>query len=217
MRIVAVADTHLYTGRYVVPEGDVFIHAGDLCRQGSLDEVAYAAAWIRSLPHPVKVVIAGNHDWAFARQPEAARAALGEGIVFLEDSGTEVGGVHIWGSPWQPAFGDWAFNLPRGPEIAARWAAIPDGTEVLVTHGPPAGFGDRVHGRHEGCADLLARVCALRPRLHLYGHIHEDGGVWDAHGTCFANVTSWECSRPATVIDIDASGVRPVDVPPREG
>jgi predicted phosphohydrolase len=87
MRIVAVADTHLYTRGYVVPEGDVLIHAGDLCRQGSLDEVAHAAAWLRSLPHLVKVVIAGNHDRAFARQPEAARAALGEGIVFLEDSG----------------------------------------------------------------------------------------------------------------------------------
>ena len=48
-------------------------------------------------------------------------------------------GVKVYGSPWQPWFGGWAFNLERGPDIAAKWALIPDDTDVLLTHGPPAG------------------------------------------------------------------------------
>lgn len=116
VRIVAVADTHLFhDARYAVPDGDVFVHAGDLCRRGDLDELAEAARWIAGLPHRYKLIVAGNHDWAFARPAEAAqaRALLGDAI-YLEDSGVEVAGLRCWGSPWQPAFHDWAFNLPRG-------------------------------------------------------------------------------------------------------
>ena len=63
MRIVAVADTHLFHDEtYEVPDGDVFVHAGDMCRRGDLDELREAAAWIHSLPHRHKVIVAGNHD-----------------------------------------------------------------------------------------------------------------------------------------------------------
>lgn len=180
MRIVAVADTHLYHAELTVPDGDVFVHAGDLCRGGELAELEEAAAWLRSLPHRTKIVVAGNHDWAFVHEPARARAALGEGIVYLEDSGATIDGMRFWGSPWQPDFNDWAFNLPRGAPIAEKWALIPEGIDVLVTHGPPHGIGDRgpVAGRL-GCADLLARVRRVRPKLHVFGHIHQDGGLWD--------------------------------------
>ena len=214
MRIVAVADTHLFHGDLVVPDGDVFVHAGDLCRGGDLDELREVAAWIASLPHRHKVIVAGNHDWAFAREPAAARAALA-GMTYLEDSEATIEGMRFWGSPWQPAFHDWAFNLPRGTALAAVWAKIPAGIDVLVTHSPPAGIGDRspVGGR-AGCADLRARVEVVRPRLHLFGHIHHDGGVWREHGTLFANVTTWECERQPTVIEIDREAVTAIAVPP---
>ena len=215
MRIVAVADTHLYHAELTVPDGDVFVHAGDLCRGGELHELEEAAAWLRSLPHPTKIVVAGNHDWAFVHEPARARAALGDGIVYLEDSGATIDGVRFWGSPWQPAFNDWAFNLPRGAPIAAKWAKIPDDVDVLVTHGPPHGIGDRgpVAGRL-GCEDLLARVRRVRPKLHLFGHIHQDGGLWEDGGVCFANVTTWECERPPTVIGLDGTRVEGEIVPP---
>ena len=215
MRIVVVADTHLFHGDLVVPEGDVFVHAGDLCRGGELGELREAAAWIRSLPHAHKVIVAGNHDWAFVRDPTAARALLGD-IVYLEDDGALIGGLRFWGSPWQPAFHDWAFNLPRGAALAAVWAKIPAGLDVLVTHGPPEGIGDESPiGGRAGCADLRRRVAEVRPRLHLFGHIHQDGGTWREHDTTFVNATTWECERAATVIDLDAHAVTPVDVPPR--
>ncbi len=214
MRIVAVADTHLFHGDLDVPDGDVFVHAGDLCRGGDLDELAEAAAWIASLPHAHKVLVAGNHDWAFVHDAAAARA-LFSGVTYLQDGEALVGGLRIYGSPWQPAFHDWAFNLPRGAALAEKWAGIPAGLDILVTHCPPAGIGDHtpVAGRI-GCRDLLARVQAAPPRLHMFGHIHTDGGIFPIGPTLFANVTTWECERPPTVIDIDAAGVRPIVVPP---
>jgi Icc-related predicted phosphoesterase len=126
-----------------------------------------------------------------------------------------VAGVRFWGSPWQPEYNDWAFNLPRGAPLAAKWAAIPEEIDVLITHGPPEGLGDRSStGGRSGCADLRTRVREVRPRLHLFGHIHEDGGVFRDMDTCFANVTTWECERPPTVLDLDATGVIEVSVPP---
>lgn len=218
MRIVAVADTHTFEkdlGR--LPDGDVFIHAGGLCRGGRLEELRPVAEWIRGQQHRHKVVIAGNHDWCFAREPEAAREPLGEGVEYLQDAEIELGGVRFWGSPWQPEYMGWAFNLPRGPALAARWALIPDGIDVLITHGPPAGIGDWLgEGGRSGCADLLAAVRRGRPLLHLFGHIHQDGGFWQVDGVSFTNVTTWEGERGATVIDLDVAARRvvPVVVPP---
>jgi len=186
-----------------------------LCRGGKVHELARAAAWIHGLPYRDKIVVAGNHDWAFVDAPEEARRLLGEGVVYLEDSGATVGGLRFWGSPWQPEYNDWAFNLPRGEALAERWAAIPEGIDVLITHGPPEGIGDRSStGGRQGCEALRARVREARPRLHLFGHIHEDGGLFREGETWFANVTTWECERAPTVIDIDAAEMHAVSVPP---
>jgi hypothetical protein len=141
--------------------------------------------------------------------------------VYLQDSGATVAGLRFWGSPWQPAYNDWAFNLPRGAPLAQKWALIPEGLDVLVTHGPPAGYGDgsSIGRERAGCADLIARVEVTRPRLHLFGHIHEDGGTWTHGSTTFANCTTWECERPPTVIDIEPATVRvtaPARVTPRK-
>lgn len=217
LRLVAVADTHLFHDDLVVPDGDVFVHAGDLCRGGKLYEVERAAAWIHALPHRHKIVVPGNHDFAFQRTPREARAMFGADVVVLEDEGVTISGVKFWGSPWQPVFFDWAYNLPRGEALAEKWALIPEGTDVLVTHGPPEGLGDRSStGGRQGCADLRARSFAVRPLLHLFGHIHEDGGLFEEEGIAFVNCTTWECERAPTVIDVDVVARRatPVSVPP---
>jgi Icc-related predicted phosphoesterase len=218
MRIVAVADTHTYQDDLgEIPAGDVFVHAGDLCQGGRLEELFIVAHWLQRLPHRHKIVIAGNHDWCFAREMFAAIQTLGKGIVYLQDTDITIDGVKFWGSPWQPEFRNWAFNLPRGQPLASKWALIPSDTQVLITHGPPAGIGDR-GGLTErlGCADLLTAVRRIQPRLHLFGHIHQDGGFWQQGNTAFANVTCWECERGPTVIDYDpATGqVTPVTIPP---
>lgn len=215
MRIVAVADTHLYHHEIDVPDGDVFVHAGDMCRGGSLAELAEVLAWVRALPHRHKVVVAGNHDGAFVDDAAAVKELL-EGLVYLEDSGVTLGGVSFWGSPWQPEFHGWWFNLPRGAPLAQKWALVPVGVDVLVTHGPPAGFGDRsgMGDARAGCEDLARRVRDARPRLHLFGHIHEDGGAWPRDETTFVNCTTWEAERAPTVVDVVQGRVELVQVPP---
>jgi Calcineurin-like phosphoesterase len=214
VRIVAVADTHLFHGNLVVPDGDVFVHAGDMCRGGQARELRNAASWIAELPHRHKVIVAGNHDWAFAREPVEARAMF-RGAHYLQDDEVTIDGVRFYGSPWQPEFCSWAFNLPRGPALAEVWARIPRGLDVLITHGPPEGIGDRITAtQRAGCSDLRRRLAEVEPRLHLFGHIHQDGGVWREGATTFANVTTWECERPPTVIDLEHGVATPVTVPP---
>jgi predicted phosphohydrolase len=118
VQIVAVADTHTFEADLgKLPDGDVFVHAGDLCRAGSLEELARVAVWLRALPYRHKIVVAGNHDGCFQLDRDAACAVLGPEIIYLQDSGVELGGLRFWGSPWQPAFNDWAFNLPRGATV----------------------------------------------------------------------------------------------------
>lgn len=206
MRIVAVSDTHMRHEQIAVPPGDVLVHAGDFTKRGALKDVVEFNAWLGSLPHRHKIVIAGNHDWAFQNFPQQARAAI-TNAIYLEDEGCELEGVKFWGSPWQPWFLSWAFNLQRGPEIAAKWALIPPGIDVLITHGPPFGFGDHcVSGDDVGCADLLARIRELKTRIHISGHIHEGSGVREDGGTLYVNAAvldeSYRPAHPARVIDL---------------
>lgn len=187
MRIVCLSDTHGRHRRVDVPDGDVLVFAGDLTAHGKLAEVREFDDWLGGLPHRHKVVIAGNHDFAFQEQPAAARHLL-TNAVYLEDEATTVAGLRVWGSPWQPWFGGWAFNLARGPEIAAKWALIPPDTDILITHGPPDGRLDvNSGGMTCGCRDLLDRVLEVRPRLHVFGHIHESRGRADTDGITFVN------------------------------
>ena len=111
-------------------------------------------------------------------------------------------------APWQPWFFDWAFNLERGAPIRAKWDRIPAGIDVLVTHGPPAGILDRtVHGLDVGCADLLDAVRRVRPRVHVFGHIHEAHGTLERDGTRFVNASTctvrYEATNPAVVLDLE--------------
>jgi len=176
MRLVLISDTHDLHAQVRVPDGDILIHAGDLSMMGHLPDVSDFDAWLAGLPHRHKIVIAGNHDFCFERQAAEAEARLTH-AHYLRDSGLTLEGIRFYGSPWQPWFFDWAFNLQRGPEIRAKWDLIPDGIDVLITHGPPAGHGDLTTlGDRAGCVDLLDALRRVKPRLHVFGHIHEGYG-----------------------------------------
>lgn len=145
MRRVLIADTHgLHDRTPPIPTGDVLVHAGDLTARGTLPQTVAALEWLGGLPHPHKIVIAGNHDWSFQRDAALTEALVPAGVTYLRDSGAVVEGVRFWGSPWQPEFFQWAFSLSRGEALARVWAQIPDNVEVLVTHTPPHGVRDRV-------------------------------------------------------------------------
>jgi predicted phosphohydrolase len=121
MRVVAVADTHGCERELgLLPEGDVLIHAGDLLRSGSSDELKAAAKWLGELPFRTKVVIAGNSDWCFLTDPGIARRAFGSDVIYLQDQAVRIEELTIWGSPWQPEYKNGAFNLPRGKWLAEK-------------------------------------------------------------------------------------------------
>lgn len=217
MRLIAVADTHNHQDEqgFALPDGDWLVHAGDLTRGGTLEELAIAVNWLRGQKHRIKIVVAGNHDWCFQRQPLEARKMLADaGICYLEDSGETIEGLQVWGSPWQPEYNQWAFNLPRG-QLGEKWRQIPSGIDLLITHGPPADCGDRSgNSARAGCAELRDERRRIRPRLHLCGHIHQDGGYWGTPDGIVVNCTTWECERAATVLELNAKGISPVTIPP---
>lgn len=191
-RIVCVSDTHRQLEQIEIPDGDILIHAGDLTMQGRRVEIATELQKLAQLPHAVKIFIAGNHDRLFEKDPMLARSLVRDvtsaGVVYLEESYTVVQGLKIWGSPWQPAFGNWAFNYDRA-EGVERWSTMPDDADVVVTHGPPQGYGDVVAGRwsdHLGCVDLTTAIARTKPRLHVFGHIHSGRGVHNGLGACVA-------------------------------
>lgn len=189
MRIVCISDTHGLHHRLEVPDGDLLLHAGDLCGRGSLGELAEAADWLRGLPHRHKVVIGGNHDFCLEQQPQQARALL-EGLIYLQDESTQVEGLHLYGSPWQPWFHDWAFNLRRGEPLRRVWAHIPPDTQILITHGPPQGILDKTFdGRLVGCEELSRRLDTVRPLVHVFGHIHEAYGQQKQGETLYLNAS----------------------------
>lgn len=205
MRIVCLSDVHSKQDRLQVPDGDLLLVAGDLTKRGTEDEIRRFDDWLARLPHPHKVVIAGNHDFLFEHRPSEARRLI-TAAVYLEDELVEVGGLRVWGSPWQPRFFDWAFNLDRGEPLREKWAAIPPGIDVLLTHGPPYGILDRVAGGdHVGCQDLLEAVERVRPRWHVFGHIHEAYGVVRGGATTFVNAStctlSYAPSNPPVVVE----------------
>jgi Icc-related predicted phosphoesterase len=119
-----------------------------------------------------------------------ARSLLPDTITYLQDSIAVIDGVRFYGSPWQPKFGStWAFNVERGIQAAEKWARIDPDVEVLITHGPPYGIGDRARRRATfdrgesfelvGCRDLSERIEKLeKVKLHVFGHIHEGYGAY---------------------------------------
>ncbi|WP_349292887.1 MULTISPECIES: metallophosphoesterase [unclassified Marinobacter] len=219
MRIVCISDTHsLHRQIPEIPDGDVLVHAGDSLGQGTLDNVEDLNEWLGALPHRHKIVIAGNHDWAFQETPALAREAL-TNAVYLEDSGIEIEGVRFWGSPWTPTFMDWAFMLERGKALCDKWALIPDNTDVLITHGPPKGFGDEANlgfkCQSAGCEQLLDRIQQLALKAHIFGHIHEGYGEYRLGNTRLVNASTCTlryqpCNAPV-VLEISANEPLPRD------
>ena len=209
VKIVAVSDTHGRHNSLKIPDGDIFIHAGDIAAYGTEANLQDFNDFLGRLPHPHKIVIAGNHDFGIESDPQGSRRILSN-CIYLQDNGCEVNGVHIYGSPWQPWFHDWAFNLQRGEEIRAKWELIPETTQVLITHGPPYGYGDRTdQGLRVGCQDLLQVIERIRPLVHIFGHIHEAYGIISNDHTKFINASvvnrEFMLSNAPIVFDLDVS------------
>ncbi|THU83279.1 Metallo-dependent phosphatase [Dendrothele bispora CBS 962.96] len=202
-RFVCISDTHSHA--FPVPDGDVLLHSGDLTNTGTVKDFEKTMDWICSLKHGLKIIIAGNHDltlhtgwydnnWSrWHKKPKPLEPimqlltgprAKGANVVYLQDAQYQFqakeGGRtwSVYGSPWSPEFWNWAFNYNPGEEAENIVSKFPK-TDILLTHGPPHRVFDITTGQdYPGCQSLASNLPKLRPRIHLFGHIHEAHGAY---------------------------------------
>jgi Icc-related predicted phosphoesterase len=191
-----------------LPGGDILIHAGDFMSSGyDFIEAREFFKWFDEIDnYGTKILIAGNHDRIMENDPEWAKNALAEHktIEYLQDEEHVLyydghngdmpeENIRIYGSPWQPWFHDWAFNLPRnGEELKAKWDAIPTNTDILITHGPVWGKLDTPGGSNlnVGCELLAEHINTIsRPKIHVCGHIHGSYGYYYDGQTHYFNAS----------------------------
>jgi len=233
LKIVTISDTHRFHKEVDLPEGDLLIHAGDFTSMGSVEDVEDFLIWLKKKSRKYtfgSVFIAGNHDKSFdvkyaktfdltaeeGKKPKWLEEMLLEyvdpkiGVRYLENTHTIVNDFKIWGSPVTPwFFGDyWAFNKNRGDEIKEVWETIPKDADIVVTHGPANGLLDYVLDSkiNAGCEELSKYIAAIKPKLHVSGHIHEGYGVTKSGSTIYMNAsyvnTSYVPSNAPQVITI---------------
>lgn len=193
MKICCVTDMHGYLPQ--IPECDLLLIGGDIVPT-TMHDPSMSAIWMESnlrywvneLAKRMKVIaVAGNHDFIFQEQPEDVPEM---DWTYLQDEGTEFEGLKIWGTPWQPYFYDWAFNLYE-PDLVKKWALIPNDTDILLLHGPPHGYGDfSEYGNvHTGSPGLLEKILEIKPKLAVAGHIHSGYGRYNIGDTIFVNAS----------------------------
>ncbi len=209
MKTVLISDTHSQHQKLELPKGDMLIHAGDVSKRGTVAEVHNFLEWFARQDFKYKIFVAGNHDFFFENaSSEEIEKAIPENVIYLNDSGVEIEGIKIWGSPIQPWFFDWAFNRQRGEAIAKHWALIPNDTDVLITHGPPFGILDKTaRNINAGCEELMLKIDQLpNLKLHVFGHIHEAYGIQQKNNTQFVNASvlnlGYQLVNEAVVVEV---------------
>uniref|UniRef100_A0A1I8NXL7 Calcineurin-like phosphoesterase domain-containing protein n=1 Tax=Stomoxys calcitrans TaxID=35570 RepID=A0A1I8NXL7_STOCA len=243
-RVVCMSDTHSLTHymKFDIPDGDIFIHAGDFTKCGRMVEVVEFNQWIGTLPHKHKIVIAGNQPLLYSssntlcfsfRTKHTGLSILDDlptlgntkeniadavqtlnirdvltNCTYIEDELVEIWGIRIYGSPWQPEFCNWAFNVPRGLPCLEKWNKIPEDIDILVTHTPPVGHGDLCcSGVRAGCVELLTTIQKrVRPKYHVFGHIHEGYGITSDGRVIYVNASTCDINylpnNPPIVFDV---------------
>jgi Icc-related predicted phosphoesterase len=201
-RITAISDTHNKHKQITsfLPGGDILIHSGDISSMGHKHEIQSFCDWFDKIDnYDLKVFIAGNHDYGFEKRVSETMEIVNsyKWITYLQDDWVgfqknDLKEIRIWGSPWQPEFYNWAFNLPRnGAGLMSKWEMIPEDTDILITHGPACGYVDTIIGEynHLGCELLTDRIGVVKPDIHICGHIHSGYGYATNGKTHFINAS----------------------------
>ncbi len=190
LKVWHFSDTHHQHSKLIVPDGiDIAIFSGDCSNPRDVyqseQEVLNFLEWYSMLCIPYKIFVAGNHDVAIEKKFVTRKQIENKGLIYLENSLTEIEGLKIWGSPITPTFGyGWAFNRDRD-KLNKLWQNIPDDTDIVVSHGPPKTVLDLSYnhaGELEfcGCSALYKRMLVVQPQLCLFGHIHNNDGIINA-------------------------------------
>lgn len=196
-KLCFISDTHGRHEQVKVPKCDLLIHCGDFSNMGYLHECESFLSWFSGCPAREKIFIAGNHDKSYQEEPWIKEQTLNQWpeIHYLENSGINLFGLNIWGSPYSLAFYDWAFQIRRDNEYAtAFWSQIPKDTNILITHGQPYGVHDTSvyegPNKHLGDSWLLARIEEVKPEIYCGGHFHQNWGKQKIDNITYINATS---------------------------
>ncbi|KAF2092081.1 Metallo-dependent phosphatase [Saccharata proteae CBS 121410] len=201
-RFVCISDTHNQTPK--LPAGDVLLHAGDLTNQGSLNELRKTVEWLEKAPFEAKIVVAGNHDitldenfytqkgsYFHSQHPQSVQDCINvirsaHSITYLRHESKRIRlrnpagpqtQFSIFGSPFSPGDGSWAFQYDR-LDAQKLWDAIPLDTDMVMTHTPPQNHCDSsARGIPDGCAALRNALWRVRPIMAVCGHRHEGRGA----------------------------------------
>ena len=200
MKITFISDTHtyMYDSNYkelILPEGDILCFSGDIMSSGYNEgELIHFLKWFSKQPFRYKIFIAGNHDRYLENHSLLVDDIISQykdsGVVYLKNTSFDIDGIKFYGTPHQPHFGSWAFNVPDYSKLVNIYNNIPDDTDVLLTHCPPYGILDQSHRpnysnptgeEHLGSMELKEVLaakyhCGSLPRVVAFGHIHGDGG-----------------------------------------
>ena len=248
VRIVCISDTHNQTPK--LPSGDILIHAGDLTNQGSLSELQKTVKWLQQTSFPVKIIVCGNHDITcdvpfyqqhgghfhnkkredpyeclnlFHQDPTFIYLNHEAKVVRLDHQDGTFTLLKVFGSPYSPAQGFWAFGY-KPEEAHQLWDQIPLDSDLIVAHTPAKFHRDQCGTRGTaGCQKLLQALGRVRPRLFVCGHIHEAYGVetvkWDFTSSSEhhleQSVRSWEDTAPESkkqyLVDLSSRSQSPLD------
>lgn len=206
MKIVCISDTHEKHKQVKLPKGDVLIHAGDFTWVGKEKPTLDFLDWFESQPFKHKIFVSGNHDFYFEHGKNLERLK-GRGFHYLMNSEVVLDQrVRIWGSPFTPEFMNWAF-MGTPATLKPVWSQIPANLDVLITHGPPFQILDMTtDGCHAGCPLLLEKVKEMKPKYHIFGHIHEGYGMRESNESTFINASlcdaSYDLVNKPVIIDV---------------
>ena len=121
--------------------------------------------------------VRGNHDEVYDRRPPL-------GCTSVEDRIYRCNGLRILGLGGSMRYKEGPFQYqPKEMEKRVsklkKKIAEEGGLDILVTHAPVAGYGDRQDRAHQGfeAFDTLLRTC--RVRYLIYGHVHKEYGAFE--------------------------------------
>jgi len=198
VRIVCISDTHNMHRNLVVPDGDILIHSGDMTDRGSVQELQDVNEWLGTLPHRYKIVVPGNMDIGLEQYPER-RNIFTNAILLIDQSfhiqlnpnSENEKTIKMYGSPYTLEFVG-AFQLYNFDQSREKWNSIPDDIDILVLHGPPLGILDvSSAGRRIGDENLLERIDQVRPKLVIFGHVHNSYGQRVLNGIHYVNAAQY--------------------------
>lgn len=203
-----ISDTHKLHDQLPIPKADIVIHSGDCSNiQNShlnSNEVATFIDWYAQLNIPIKIFVAGNHDTSIERRLITPQQIEQQGIIYIENQTKTIKicnhTIKIWASPITPSFNQgWAWNVARH-KIHNIWRTIDPQADIIVTHGPPKGILDLTYNQNNqlsmaGCKSLATKVNEIKPKLHLFGHLHNSNriknntGIYQCNQITYSNAS----------------------------